>query len=102
MRRLAEIFPARLYVEVMRHDRAVERRIEPELIRLAYALDLPLVATNDAYFLDPDLYEAHDVLLCIADGAYQGQEDRRRVTPQHWFKPAADMRALFADLPEVF
>ena len=98
---LAKIFPGRLYVEVMRHDRAVERRIEPDLIRLAYEHDLPLVATNDAFFLDPDMHEAHDVLLCIAEGAYQGQEDRRRVTPQHWFKPAADMRALFADLPEA-
>ena len=60
-----------------------------------------VVATNDVYFPTADLYTAHEALLCIADGAFIGQEDRRRVTPEHWFKPAADMRALFADLPEA-
>src|SRR5665213_3631637 len=47
------------------------------------------------------MYRAHDALLCIADGAFLGQDERRRVTPEHWFKPAHAMRALFADLPEA-
>ena len=47
------------------------------------------------------MYEAHDALLCIAEGRMLSEPDRRRVTPEHWFKPAADMRALFADLPEA-
>jgi DNA polymerase-3 subunit alpha len=47
------------------------------------------------------MHQAHDALLCIADGAFVGQDERRRVSPEHWFKPAADMRALFADLPEA-
>jgi DNA polymerase-3 subunit alpha len=59
------------------------------------------VATNDVYFARPDQYEAHDALLCIEAGAFIGQEERRRVTPEHWFKPSADMRRLFADLPEA-
>ncbi|HEX2800832.1 MAG TPA: DNA polymerase III subunit alpha, partial [Phenylobacterium sp.] len=59
------------------------------------------VAANDVYFDKAKMHEAHDALLCIADGAFVGQEERRRVTAEHWFKPAADMRALFADLPEA-
>ena len=47
------------------------------------------------------MFEAHDALLCIAEGRLLSEQDRRRVTPEHWFKPAADMRALFADLPEA-
>ena len=47
------------------------------------------------------MYEAHDALLCIAEGRLLSEQERRRVTPEHWFKPAADMRALFADLPEA-
>ena len=47
------------------------------------------------------MHEAHDALLCIAEGRLLSERDRRRVTPEHWFKPAADMRALFADLPEA-
>jgi len=59
------------------------------------------VATNDAYFADAEMYEAHDALLCIAERTYVNQEDRRRVTPEHRFKSPAEMRALFADLPEA-
>ena len=95
------IFADRLYVEVMRHDLAEETAIEDDLVDLAYRHDLPLVASNDVYFADAAMYEAHDALLCIADGAYLGQSDRRRLTVEHRFKSAAEMAALFADLPEA-
>src|SRR3546814_10709501 len=79
----------------------VEAAIEPLLIDLAYDLDLPLVATNEAFFPTAADYEAHDALLCIAEGAYIGQDDRRRLTPDHAFKSAAEMRQPFAGLPEA-
>ena len=47
------------------------------------------------------MYEAHDVLLCIAQGAHIEDPNRRRLTPEHYFKSAAEMRELFADLPEA-
>ncbi len=95
------MFAGRLYLEVMRHDLAEEAAVEDALVDLAYRYDLPLVATNDVYFADADMYEAHDALLCIADGAYVNQAERRRLTPEHRFKSAEEMRALFADLPEA-
>jgi DNA polymerase III subunit alpha len=101
LRALAGIFPGRLYVELMRHGLVVEERIEERLVDMAYAHDLPLVATNEVFFPDEGMHEAHDALLCIASGAYVGQDERRRVTPEHRFKSAAEMRALFADLPEA-
>jgi DNA polymerase-3 subunit alpha len=99
--RLAAMFDGRFYIELMRHGLPLEDRIEPGLLDLAYARDLPLVATNEAFFADRGMYEAHDALLCIAGGAYVSQADRRRLTPEHYFKSAAEMRALFADLPEA-
>ena len=99
--RLSEMFPGRLYVELMRHGLAEEEQIEPHLIALADELDLPLVATNDAYFLHAETYEAHDALLCIAQNSHVEDENRRRLTPQHRFLPADEMRELFADLPEA-
>ena len=98
---MAEAFGDRFYIELQRHGLAGQAAAEPGLVAYAYAHDLPLVATNDVCFPTADLYAAHEALLCIADGAFIGQEERRRVTPEHWFKPAADMRALFADLPEA-
>ena len=107
MTRLAEVFEDRLYVELQRHPGdsglpEAERLTERGFVEMAYEMDLPLVATNDVYFPKPDMYESHDALICIADGAYvDQQEPRRRLTDQHSFKSAAEMLTLFADLPEA-
>jgi DNA polymerase III subunit alpha len=101
LERLQETFPGRLYVELMRHGLEGEDQIEQALVDLALERDLPLVAANDVHFIEAAEWEAHDVLLCIADGAQVGQAERRRVTPEHRFKSAAEMAELFADLPEA-
>ncbi|HCX66383.1 MAG TPA: DNA polymerase III subunit alpha, partial [Rhodobiaceae bacterium] len=99
--KLKEIFGDRLYVELQRHDTEDERTAEGPLIEFAYKHGLPLVATNEPFFTKEDEYEAHDALICIADGAYVVQGDRRRLTPQHRFKSQAEMLDLFSDLPEA-
>jgi DNA polymerase-3 subunit alpha len=91
-----------LAVELMRHGPTPHQAaLEPGLLRLADEAALPIVAANDVYFAEPKTYEAHDALLCIAQGRLLTERDRRRVTPEHWFKPAAAMREAFADLPEA-
>ncbi|MEZ5769775.1 MAG: DNA polymerase III subunit alpha [Paracoccaceae bacterium] len=108
MARLAGIYPGRLYVELQRHPVETGQLPEPEratergFVEMAYAMGLPLVATNDVYFPKPALYEAHDALICIREGAYvDQQEPRRHLTPQHYFKSGQEMATLFADLPEA-
>ncbi len=98
---LERIFGNRLYVEVQRHGLPVEAEVEPQLISLAYERELPIVATNECYFAAPDDYDAHDALLCIAEGRYVVEDDRRRVSREHYFKSADEMAALFKDLPEA-
>ncbi len=98
---MQRVFADRFYVELQRHGLPSEAMAEPELVAFAYEHDVALVATNDVYFKLGSMHQAHDALICIADGAFVGQDERRRVSDQHWFKPAADMRALFADLPEA-
>ncbi|MGE0667461.1 MAG: DNA polymerase III subunit alpha [Sphingomonadales bacterium] len=99
--RIAGVFAGRTYVEILRHMQTDEQRTEGAFLDIAYKLDLPLVATNDVFFAKKEMYEAHDALLCIAGGAYVGQAERRRVTPEHYFKSAEEMKVLFADLPEA-
>ena len=105
--RMHATFGDRLYVELQRHGTgpamgtASESRAEPGLVAWAYAHDAPLVATNDAYFTEAQMHGAHDALLCVADGAFLGETERRRVTAEHGFKSPAEMRARFADLPEA-
>ncbi len=98
---LIEAFGDRVAMEIGRHGMAGERAVEPGLIGLADAHRVPLVAANECFFAHPSMHEAHDALLCIAEGRTMAEADRRRVSAEHWFKPAAAMRALFADLPEA-
>ncbi|MGB1895742.1 MAG: DNA polymerase III subunit alpha [Parvibaculales bacterium] len=98
---LNSVFGDNLYIELQRYGDASEDEIEAQLVDFAYAMDLPLVATNQAYFASADDYRAHDALICIAEGRYINEEDRRRLTPEHRLKSAEEMCALFADLPEA-
>jgi DNA polymerase III subunit alpha len=98
---LLRLFGDRLYVELQRHGTAAERRCEPVLIDLAYDKGVPLVATNEPFFATAQDYEAHDALICIAEGRLLAESDRRQLTPEHRFKIRAEMVELFRDLPEA-
>jgi DNA polymerase III subunit alpha len=99
--RLKDLFPGRLYVELMRHRVPVEDRIEGPLVDLAYRYGVPLVATNDVHFAGRDFFAAHDVLLCISEGTVLANPNRKRLTEEHYFKSPQEMRELFADTPEA-
>jgi DNA polymerase III subunit alpha len=99
--RLQAIFGDRLYIEIARRSDATEDAAEEALIALAYARDLPLVATNPACFAEPDFYEAHDAMLCIADGEYVENDDRRKSSRHAWIKTGKQMAEMFADVPEA-
>ncbi|MCQ8782653.1 DNA polymerase III subunit alpha [Mangrovibrevibacter kandeliae] len=100
LERLAGLFGDRLYVEIQRQERR-SRRVEAEMIELAYALDLPLVATNEPFFFCAEDFDAHDALIAVASNKLVSQEDRRRLSRDHCLKSQAEMAVLFADLPEA-
>ena len=99
--RLKALFPDRLYVELSRRGDAVEKASEVRLIDLAYALDLPLIATNPAQYAEPEFHAAHDAMLCIAGSTYVENSERKTSSPEAWLKPGTVMEQLFADLPEA-
>jgi len=101
LQKLAVAYPNRTYIEIQRHGLSTENQCEPVFLDLAYRQNIPLVATNEAFFLTPDMYEAHDAMLCIAEKTFVTEENRRRVTPEHYLKTAEQMKELFADIPEA-
>jgi DNA polymerase-3 subunit alpha len=99
--RLQSLFGDRLYVELQRHALQEERQLEPALLELAYTKGLPLVATNEPFYAQREDFEAHDALICIAEGRLIAESERRQLSVEHYFKSRAEMAALFADLPEA-
>ena len=99
--RLKDIFPNRLYMEIQRHGLPEEERTEKDFLELAFKHDIPLVATNNVFFETPDMFEAHDILLCNREKTQLIVDDRRHSNPEFYFKSPEEMTALFADLPEA-
>ncbi|MBM3580232.1 MAG: DNA polymerase III subunit alpha, partial [Alphaproteobacteria bacterium] len=98
---LAKVFPQNFYIEISRHNNATEKTLEKKFIDLAYKHQLPLVATNDTYFLTKDVGEAQDILSCINEGKTLNDKDRPRNSPEQYFKNQSEMEALFSDIPEA-
>ena len=98
---LKEIFGNRLYMEISRIGLKQEQQTEEAFINLAYKYNIPLVATNEVFFLDEDMYEAHDALVCISAGEYVSNENRRKFSINNRLRTEQEMVDLFADIPEA-
>ncbi len=96
-----KIFGDRLYMEIARIGLESEHQTEDAFVDWAYQYNIPLVATNEAFFFDADMYEAHDALACIAAGEYVANENRKKFSPNNRLRSEAEMVELFSDLPEA-
>ncbi len=103
LQKLLQIFGKdnRFYMEIARIGLPSEQQTEKQFIDLAYKYNIPLVATNEVFFFDTDMYEAHDALICIAAGEYLANENRKRYSPNNRFRSQEEMVELFKDLPEA-
>ena len=95
-----QAFGDRFYLEAQRLHKDSEDLLN-KTVDISEQHHIPLAATNTVFFPDEGFHEAHDALLCIADGAYVADAERRRVSQEQYFKSPREMKALFADLPEA-
>jgi DNA polymerase-3 subunit alpha len=96
---LVRLFGDRLYIELQRHGD--DRPAEAALLEMAYAHGIPIVATNEPFFAKREDHEAHDALICIAEGKLIADSERPQLSPDYRFKTRTEMATLFADLPEA-
>ncbi len=99
--RLKNMFPGDFYIEIQDHNIPEQRQVLPQLIKLARALELPLVATNDVHYINKEDAEMHDVLLCIQTGKTLDEPGRMRFSTQEFYlKTEEEMTALFDNVPD--
>jgi len=99
---LRQLFPGRLYLEISRCQRPGDEDWVQAACALARHTQVPVVATNDVRFLAREEFNAHEARVCISQGRVLGDDKRPRdYTEEQYLKPAAQMQALFADIPEA-
>ncbi len=91
----------RFYIEIQRHGDQNEIAFEKFNLSQSLKLEIPIIATNEIYYLNKDMHEAHDALICIKNKTYVNEKNRIRFSNQHYLKDNSEMLELFADLPEA-
>ena len=99
--KLKSNFGDRFYLEIQRHGDQNELGFEKFNLSKSLELEIPLIATNEVFYLDKDMHEAHDALICIGNKTYVNEKSRIRLSNQHYLKDNSEMTELFADLPEA-
>ncbi len=98
---IKKTFGDRFYIEIQRHNDQNEVAFEKFNLKQSYELEIPIIATNEVFYLSKDMYEAHDALICIGNKTYINEKNRPKFTDQHYLKLNSEMSELFADLPEA-
>ncbi len=98
---LSKKFNDRFYLEIQRHKDLNELSFEKFNLEQSNNLKIPLIATNEVFYLDKDMHEAHDALICIGNKTYINEKNRIRYSSEHYLKNDNEMDELFADLPEA-
>ena len=99
--KLKEKFGDRFYLEIQRHNDQNELSFEKFNLKKSLELSIPLIATNEVFYLNKDMHEAHDALICIGRKTYINDKTRKRYSDQHYLKSNLEMAELFSDLPEA-
>ena len=98
---LKNIFKDRFYLEIQRHNEAGEENYENFLIKISEKNQIPLIATQEIFYLKKDMYEAHDALICIGQKNFVDNPNRLKFSDQHFIRNNDDIVTLFNDIPEA-
>jgi len=91
----------RLYIEIQRHNEDKEKNFENYLLEVSNKLNLPLIASQEIFYLNQNMYEAHDALVCIGEKNFVDDRNRFKYSNQHFLKSANDLENLYSDIPEA-
>ena len=100
-RKIKSNYNDRFYLEIQRHKDQNELGFEKFNLKKSLELEIPIIATHEVFYIDKDMHEAHDALICIGNKTYVNEKNRIKLSDQHYFKTNSEMTELFSDLPEA-
>ena len=98
---LKKHFTNRIYIEIQRHNENNEKNFENHLLNVSKSTQIPLIATQEVFYLNKDMYEAHDALTCIGKKNFVDDENRFKFSNQHFLKNHEELEKLYSDIPEA-
>ena len=98
---LKKSFPERIYFEIQRHNENPEKNFENFLLYKSKSLNIPLIASQEVFYLKQEMYEAHDALRCIGEKNFIDDKNRFKLSNQHFLKQNNDLQKLYSDIPEA-
>ena len=101
LNKLKKIFNENIYLEIQRHNDEGEKLFEKFLLNFAEKSKIPLLATQEVFYLDQDMFEAHDAYLCVGEKTYVNVTDRKKYSKEHYLKTSEEMYKLFEDIPDA-
>ena len=101
LKKLNEIFPNNFYIEIQRHFENDEKNFEDFLISISSELRLPLISSQEVFYLKEDMAEAHDALICVGEKSFVDDKNRKKFKNNHFFRNSLDLKHLFKDIPEA-
>ncbi len=99
--KIKDVFGNRFYLEIQRHNDKNENGFEKFNLKQSVELEIPIIATNEVFYLSKDMHEAHDALICIGNKTYINEKNRLKLSDHHYLKTNSEMTELFADIPEA-
>ena len=101
IKQLRKYFSDRLYFEIQRHDEENEKNFENYLLNMSKTLGIPIIASQEVFYLKKEMHEAHDALRCIGDKNFIDDKNRIRLSKEHYLKASDDLKKLYSDIPEA-
>ena len=94
-------FPDLFYFEIQRHNDIGEKSLEEAFLNLSSNYKIPIIASREIYYMNKDMHEAHDALICIGEKTYVSEKNRKRFSEEHYFKNIDEVKKIYSDLPEA-
>ena len=101
LEKIKDTFGDKFYLEIQRHNDFGEKLFEDFILKKSNDLAIPLIATHEVFYLDQDMHEAHDALICIGEKTYVNEKKRKKYSDEHYLKSSEQMIEVFSDLPEA-
>ena len=98
---LKKNFKDSFYFEIQRHGDEGEKNLENIFLDLSLKFKLPIIASREIYYINKDMHEAHDALICIGEKTYINEKNRKKFSEEHYLKNSDEIKKVYSDLPEA-